>query len=351
MAADVRRLKAIYIFAVGGAIALLCYVLRLRLRHSYYAVPLTPATLAYLSTVGPTDFHSPLPQQRELREASAAALRLRTGVLPMRVVEDVSAPGGSMPLLRIFAPLEEDATQPIILYAHGGGWVLSSVRTHDELCRRLARAARTTVISVEYRLSPEHAYPAALDDMEEGYRFSAAKGRGVILAGDSAGGNLAAGLALRLRDSAAPGPRALLLIYPALDASCSSESYSTFARGYGLTKQGMLFFWAAYLGGEDRLSTAGAHASPARAASVQGLPPTLTLVSQADVLRDEGVQFHARLAAAGVHSELEVALGQVHGFIKRPNNPESNLYLEALGERIMRIAQRSSMGGTPSSII
>ncbi len=320
-------------------------------------VHLTPFTEHYLSTLPPSDHEAPVAQQRQAREAAEEALRLRTGRLPMHDVHDVPAEG-ARPLLRVFTPpaapdgsggpAPTAGTLPTLLYAHGGGWVLSSVRTHDELCRRMARAAGAVVVSVEYRLSPEAVFPAALDDMAAAYAWAAAGAgtRGVVLAGDSAGGNLAAGLALRLRDErASPQPAAMLLIYPALDATCSSPSYAHFNEGYGLSREGMLHFWGAFLGGRERLASAPVYASPAQAASLAGLPPCLMAVAEADVLHDEGVAFFQGLQRAGVRAELAVAAGMVHGFIKRPGNPEGEAFLESVTRRAVALAGGGA-GGT-----
>ena len=329
-------------------------------------VPLTPFTEAYLASLPPADYASPLAAQREAREAAEAAVRARDGRLPMHEVRDVP-PAGARPLLRVFTPpaapdgsggaAPTAAARPSIRYAHGGGWVLSSVATHDQLCRRMARAAGAVVVSVEYRLAPEHAYPAALDDFAEGYAWAAgaAGARGVVLAGDSAGGNLAAGLALRLRDeaAAAPGaaaaalpplPLAMLLIYPALDSRCALPSYAKFAEGYGLTRAGMRHFWAAYLGGAERLASAPPYASPLQAGSLAGLPPALVAVAAADVLHDEGVAFYDRLVAAGGRAELTVAVGQVHGFIKRAGNPEGDAFVEDVVQRAVALAMGGARG-------
>ena len=161
----------------------------------------------------------------------------------------------------------------------------------------------------------------------------------MVVAGDSAGGNLAAGLALRLRDEAAfPQPAALLLIYPALDSTCSLPSYDTFNAGYGLSRQGMRYFWGAYLGGVDRLASAPVLASPLKAASLAGLPPMLVAVAEADVLHDEGVAWARRVGEAGGFAELLTARGQVHGFIKRPGNPDAGEFVDKVSARVMEIA-------------
>ena len=308
---------------------------------------LTPSTEEHLAGLPPEDYTQPIAKQRELREASAEALRLRDGQLPMHSVRTL-APEGARPALRVFVPpgasegsAGGSGAPPYMLYAHGGGWVLGSLNTHDELCRRLARAAGTVVVSVEYRLAPEHVFPAALEDMAAAYAWAAreAAGRGVVVAGDSAGGNLAAGLALRLRDeAAAPQPAALLLIYPALDSTCSAPSYETFNAGYGLSRAGMRYFWGAYLGGEDGLASAPVHASPLQAASLAGLPPMLVAVAEADVLHDEGVAWAQRVGEEGGLAELVTARGQVHGFIKRPGNPDAGEFVDRVTARIMEIA-------------
>jgi len=241
--------------------------------------------------------------------------------------------------LRVYEPpaAAAAAAAPLtVLYAHGGGWALSSVRTHDELCRRLCVAAGVTVVSVDYRLAPEAPFPAPLDDMHAAFAWAAARAPGgrVVVAGDSAGGHLAAALALRLRDEARAGapsaqqPVGQVLIYPAVDARCDTESYARFSDGFQLTREKMLWFWGLLLGSDDSAAQdAQRYASPLRAGDLSGLPPALVVLADADVLHDEGASFAAALGA-----EVAEFKGVLHGFVNDAEN-------EAAAEAIARVAQ------------
>jgi acetyl esterase len=221
--------------------------------------------------------------------------------------------------VRLYAPAAA-APLPIVMYFHGGGWVLGDLNTHDTLCRRLSFAAGAMVVSVDYRRAPERPYPAALDDCfaatqyvaEHATELGGDAGR-LLVAGDSAGANLAAAVALKARDEGRPAIHAQILIYPALEPRCDTPSYLAFAEGHGLTRAAMSWFWGQYLG-EER-ETADAYAAPARAASLAGLPPTHLLTAEADVLRDEGERFAARLKAAGVPTTSRRYDGMIHGFV------------------------------------
>jgi acetyl esterase len=202
---------------------------------------------------------------------------------------------------------------------HGGGWAIGSVETHDEFCRALTHGSGATILSVEYRLAPEHPFPAALDDCDTAWYWlrSAADDldldfERVALAGDSAGGALAAGLALRLRDRREPPARLQALMYPCLDPALERGSASEFADGFRLTRSNMRWFWRAYLDGAEPT----AQAAPALADDLSGLPPALVVTASHDVLRDEGEAYAARLEAAGVPTELVRVEGTLHGFLR-----------------------------------
>jgi len=199
----------------------------------------------------------------------------------------------------------KNANGSAVVFFHGGGWVLGSRATHD-----------ATVFNVEYRLAPEHPFPAAHDDAVEvtqallcGADDSIDRAR-IAFAGDSAGGNLAVVAALALRDES-PAPAALLLAYPALDATMSSDSYIEFASGPFLTAREMAWFYDAYAQGADRQDP---RLSPAWAAKLDGLPSTLVVTASHDVLRDEGEQFAQAMAAAGCDASSSRHLGATHGF-------------------------------------
>lgn len=222
--------------------------------------------------------------------------------------------------LRVYHPAEaQDRPLPSVVYFHGGGWVLGDLETHDTLCRHLANAAGAIVVAVDYRLSPEHPFPAAFDDAlnaveyvtREAVRLGIDPGR-IAVAGDSAGGNLAAAVTLKARDKRGPKIAFQCLIYPVLDERCNTASYQEFANGFGLTRTKMDFFWKSYRGGlkgEDTLL------SPCSAKDLGGLPPALIVTAEYDVLRDEGESYAKRLQENGVTTELWRVDGMIHGFV------------------------------------
>jgi acetyl esterase len=204
---------------------------------------------------------------------------------------------------------------PLLVYLHGGGWVIGSRDTHDGVCRALANRVPCAVVSVEYRLAPEHEFPAAVDDAWAVTRaVLESESQPVAVGGDSAGGNLAAVMALRARDAGLP--LALqLLIYPVTDCSPATESYRRCAEGYGMTGRDMEYYWGLYMGDQDR---AHPDASPLRAPSLAGVAPAHVLVCEYDVLHDEGVAYADRLRAEGVPVTLRDVDGMIHGFIRMP---------------------------------
>jgi acetyl esterase len=200
--------------------------------------------------------------------------------------------------VRVYTP---DGARGTVAYFHGGGWVLGNLDSVDAVCRQLALAAQAEVVSADYRLAPEHRFPAALEDA----RAVAAQADAV--AGDSAGGNLAAIAARHHRDRL----KAQLLIYPVTDAGVNTPSFAEFAGGYGLTAAGMRRFWELYLDGADGLQP---DASPLRATDLAGLPAAYVLSAECDVLRDEGEAYAAKLGDAGVPVTLDRRAGALHGF-------------------------------------
>ncbi len=201
---------------------------------------------------------------------------------------------------------------PTTVYFHGGGWVIGDLDTHDPQCRRLANAARTRVVAVDYRLAPEHPYPAALDDAYAVTCAVAAERGAVAVAGDSAGGNLAAAVALRARDEDGPAITTQLLVYPALDPTLTQPSVTENGEGYFLTKAGMEWFVGHYL--PDRATRTEAYAGPLHAPDLAGLPPAVVATAEFDPLRDEGDAYARRLADAGVAVVHLRHPGLVHGF-------------------------------------
>jgi acetyl esterase len=262
--------------------------------------------------------HQSVEQARAFHVADAAALNGPPA--PVAAVADrlVPGPAGELPV-RVYTP-EGSPPFPIVVFFHGGGWVVGTLDTYDPLCRALAAVTPAVVVSVDYRLAPEHRWPAAVEDAyaatEWASRNAAALGGAqhrLAVAGDSAGGNLAAVVALGARDRGGPAIAFQLLVYPVLDVAGGTASWQEYADGYHLTADGMRWYWDHYLGGADG---AAPDASPLRAAFVGGLPPALVIGAEYDILRDEGEAYAARLAGAGVDATASRHAGVVHGFVR-----------------------------------
>jgi len=216
-------------------------------------------------------------------------------------------PGGDVPV-RIYVPEQPDG---VIAYIHGGGWMMGSIDTFDAPLRRLANASGATVAAIEYRLSPEHAFPAALDDCLAAIGWLAAQGGPLAIAGDSAGGNLAAVCARRLRGEV--DLRLQALIYPVTDAGLNRPSFREFGNGYGLSAAQVRRIWGYYLDGADG---GVPDASPLRADDLTGVAPAFVITAEADVLRDEGEAYVDALREAGVAVEHVRWPGTIHGFFR-----------------------------------
>jgi acetyl esterase len=234
------------------------------------------------------------------------------GQLALRVYRPAPAPAG---------PAEAPApgpARPAVMFFHGGGWVLGGLDSHDTLCRELACQAGVVLVAVDYRLAPEHPYPAGLDDCVAATRWVAghaadlgADGSRLAVAGDSSGASLAAAVALLGRDTGDFAVALQALAYPALDPAMSTPSYTANADDPFLSRSEMEFYWSAYLGG----AAADGIAAPALARDLAGLPPAYVLVAGRDVLHDEGVSYARRLRDSGVRVQLQAQPEMVHGFL------------------------------------
>ncbi len=239
----------------------------------------------------------------------------------------MDGPNGAV-TLRMYKPIRTEFALnalPVLVYFHGGGWVIGDLDTHDVLCRQLANGSGCAVVAVDYRLGPEHPFPAAPIDCYAATQWVSQNAATLGLdatrlgvGGDSAGGNLAAVVALMARDAGDLPICHQLLIYPATDLHYTSDSHTRNAQGYMLTSDTAAYFNAHYLGGnsKDRPEPyADWRASPLLAASHANLPPALVITAGYDVLRDEGVAYAQKLTESGVQANLISFERQIHGFI------------------------------------
>jgi acetyl esterase len=236
-------------------------------------------------------------------------------------VEELELPGPAGTLrARLYVPAAGTAPPPLLVYLHGGGWVVCDLDTHDNACRFLAREAGAIVLSVDYRLAPEHRFPAAVDDALAAFRHAAENARdlgadpaAVAVGGDSAGGNLAAVVSRLAVADGGPAPAFTLCIYPVTDLSSKHPSYRLFGEGYVLTEAQMDWYRANYL--PDDAAALDPRASPLLADDLSGLPPTYVVTAGFDPLRDEGEKYAQRLREAGVSVALRRHPGLIHGFV------------------------------------
>ena len=239
----------------------------------------------------------------------------------------IDGPGGQVKL-RILVPIQNPIG--VLVYYHGGGWVLGSIDEYDTLARKLAERTSCAVVLVGYRLAPEHRYPAAVDGSYAALKWVgnhiidiAGQDVPLIVAGDSAGGNLAAIMAIRARDHGGPSIALQVLIYPVTDADFDRPSYTNPENQLLLTRDGMIWFWDHYLPESSR--RAEPDASPLHTSNLSGLPPAVLLTAEHDVLRDEGEAYAVRLQEANVPVELQRYAGQMHGFFSMLMLPGSEL--------------------------
>ncbi|MDU3786082.1 MAG: alpha/beta hydrolase [Serratia marcescens] len=258
----------------------------------------------------------------EMRAATETGLRQLQGEAePSGGVRDftVVAADGYRIALRAYLPARENraAAQPAMLFAHGGGWCLGSLALYDRPCQALANATGRVILSVDYRLAPEYPFPQPLEDVYRVLCWVAQQApqlgidaKRLAVGGDSAGGNLAAAVALLARDRGGPHIERQLLLYPALSREMTTKSYCEFAEGYFLTRDAMVFCWQQYLA-----QRRDPGAEPLHAATLRGLPPTTILSCEYDPLRDEAEQYAQRLREAGVPVRCERLPGMVHACI------------------------------------
>lgn len=287
------------------------------------AAPLEPATQAFIDGLaGGQPIYTLSPEAA--RNVLAGAQTSVPVTLPAADVKDRVlnvGPTGSTKV-RIYRPRGVKGELPVVIYTHGGGWVLGDANTHDRLVRELSVGANAVVVFVDYERSPEHRYPVAVEQSYATLAYVAAHAgefggdaSRIAIAGDSVGGNMATVVALLAKERNGPKLAAQLLFYPVTDASMSTQSYSDFAEGPWLTKPAMAWFWDQYL--PDVAKRADIHVSPINASTDQlnGLPQTLLLTDENDVLRDEGEAYARNLAAAGVPVTSVRYNGTIHDFM------------------------------------
>lgn len=291
--------------------------------------------------------HEMTPEEARALGAQMASM---AGPAPrMARVEEhtVSVAGGAVPL-RVLVPLEP--ARGVIVYYHGGGWVIGAIDEFDTMARKLAERTASAVVLVDYRLAPEHRYPVAVDDSYAALEWVGAHMKEIagstdvplVVAGDSAGGNLAAVMAQRARDRKGPAIDLQVLIYPVTDADFDRPSYVDPENQLLLTRDAMVWFWDHYAPEASQRSEPDA--SPIRAKDLSGLPPAVVLTAEHDPLRDEGEAYAARLTEAGVPVELKRYAGQTHAFFTLLMLPGSELGFQQVVKAVRACIVRKSKG-------
>lgn len=287
-------------------------------------MPLHPqckALLDQMAALGGKPMEEMTPVElRTNRAESATAFQALAGP-PQAVarVENRAIPGPAQPIpIRVYWP-ETGRKLPVLVYFHGGGWVIGNLDQVDAQCRALANGAQCVVVNVDYRLAPEHKFPAAADDAyavvryvaEHAAEFDADPSR-IAVGGDSAGGNLATVVCLMARDGRGPKIAFQLLVYPVTDYDDDRPSSHEFAEGYLLTRGAMGYFWGHYVASPEEGRSP--HASPLNAKSLAGLPPAMVLTAECDPIRDQGEAYARRLQEAGVPVTMKRYAGAIHVF-------------------------------------
>ncbi|MGK5111428.1 alpha/beta hydrolase [Geodermatophilus sp. CPCC 205506] len=282
----------------------------------------TTALLTQLAESGTKPLHEMTPE--EARGLTAALGEMYGPGPEMHRAEMTSAPaadGYAIPL-HVLVPTERP--RGVIVYYHGGGWVIGALPEFETLGRTLADRTGCAVVLVDYRMAPENPYPAAADDSWAALQWVDAHLQEIagarvplVVAGDSAGGNLAAIMALKARDAAGPELALQLLVYPVTNCDLDNESYRDPANQLLLSRESMVWFWDLYA--PEHAMRQNPDACPSKAADLSGLPPAVVLLAEHDVLRQEGEEYADALAAAGVPVQTRVLEGQMHGFFTMVN--------------------------------
>jgi acetyl esterase len=270
----------------------------------------------FVKSIRVPGYFPPLPELRQQLRTMVTLMDEPAPALPR--IEDVSIPGPAGPIpARLYAPAAAGAVLPTVAYFHGGGWVQGDLETHHGLCARLARHAGVLVVAIDYRLAPEHKFPAAVEDCVAAYRWLRVQGRDlgvdvsrVAVAGDSAGGNLSAVVSQVVGP---PLPTCQVLIYPAVDFTMDTDSHRELVDAHVIPRDRIAWYAQQYL--RTEADKADLRASPMRAASLAGQPPTMIVTAGFDPLRDEGRAYADRLREAGVDVVYREYPGQIHAFV------------------------------------
>ena len=273
----------------------------------------------FVKSIRVPGYFPPLPELRQQLRTMVALMDEPAPALAR--VEDIRIPGfaGEIPA-RVYAASAGVAPRPAVTYFHGGGWVQGDLETHHGLCARLAKHADVLVVAVDYRLAPEHKFPAAVEDCLAAYRWVRSRGRDigadsarVAVAGDSAGGNLSAVVSQLAASAGTPVPTCQVLIYPAVDFSHETDSHRELVDGHVIPRDRIAWYSQQYLRSEA--DKADLRASPLRQQKLAGQPPTMIVTAGFDPLRDEGRAYGERLSEAGVDVVYREYPGQIHAFV------------------------------------
>ena len=307
-------------------------------------MPVDPQVAAFLQRVA--DLNAPPIYTLTPEQARRAVPQITQPAESVATVENrrIDGPNGEIPV-RIYTPYSavQQAGRgpvPLFVFYHGGGWIVGDLDSYEHLSRTIANAFDCIVVSVDYRLSPEHKFPQGVEDcyaatvwaFEHARSFGADPQR-IIVSGDSAGGNLAAAVSLMARDRQGPPIAYQLLIYPVIACDFDTDSYLQNATGYMLTRTAMQWYWEQYL--PEPAAAKNPYAAPLQAADLSRLPPAHVITAEYDPLRDEGETYAARLKAAGVPVTSKRYSGMIHGFLRR-----TDLY-EVAREAIQEVAQET----------
>ena len=281
--------------------------------------PDVQAVLAMLNNApGPQMHEVDAPTARQMMRAMTHITERPRGDLARVLDLTIPSPHGHAIPARLYSAVTAPAAGPVVAFYHGGGWVIGDLETHDALCAEVARVLELTVVSIDYRLAPEHPFPAATEDCLAATRWLAASPSeighavtGLIPAGDSAGGNLAAVITQQLHGALPVPIVAQWLIYPGVDMTASGGSMHEFREGYLLSAESMRWFTEHYMGSAPDFTHAWA--SPHHAASLGELPPAMVFTCGLDPLRDQGRAYAAKLVEHGVRTMFREAAGQIHG--------------------------------------